>query len=207
MEKADLYRNMYEEHAEQARKHEEQRERITGLVLSIVSILIGFITFAKLSIVSLAVSIPIIMLGAYGYFFAGKHYERFKLHTKIMRAMRHELDALSMNDNHTGKSIAVLREEAEAKHYREFIWPTFSGGRSAAQNNATSWIARQRLHVFWEAIHLMIIVIGICLTISIVAKQFIADEPEIIKVQIIDPIKHPPSVNAGQANTHLSSKK
>lgn len=180
MEKIELYKIMYEEHATHARKHEEQRERITGLVLSIASILIGFITFAKFSMASLAVSVSIIMLGIYGYFFAGKHYERFKFHTKIMRAMRHELNAISRDIAHVEKPMATLRAEAEKKHYEEFTWPTFSRGNSFAQNNAKSWVARQRLHVFWEAIHLMIIVIGMGLTISILAKYFIAGEPDII---------------------------
>ena len=206
MEKADLYRSMYEEHAAQARKHEEQRERITGLVLSIVSILIGFITFAKLSMVSLAVSLPIIMLGVYGYCFAGKHYERFALHTNIMRAMRQELDACSLDTNHIGKSIAVLHREAELAHYQEFVWPRFSGGRSVAQNSATSWIARQRLHVFWEAIYLMIILIGIGLTVSIVAKRLMVDEPEIMKIQIVEP-RTAAALMQTPASAHVPNKK
>lgn len=207
MEKADLYKSMYEEHAAQARKHEEQRERITALVLSIVTLLVGFITFAKLSMASSAASLLIVLLGIYGYFFAGKHYERFKLHTKIMRAMRRELDALTLNEGHVGKSVALLRDEAEAAHYREFVWPRFLGGRSAAQNTATSWVARQRLHVFWEAIHLIVVLIGVGLTFGILAKGCSPDQPDITKIQIVRQETNPSAATPPSGNEQRAAKK
>ena len=40
----------YKEHADQARQHESQRERMTNLVLAITGLLVGFVTFSKLAL-------------------------------------------------------------------------------------------------------------------------------------------------------------
>lgn len=195
MDKTELYRAYYEEHSTQAKIHEEQRERITGIILTIATLLIGLVTFAKLALSALAASIPIILLGVYGWFFAGKHYERFQFHTAVMRRIRNELDALHATPGCAGASLDTLRSEAAAAHYRHFRWPTIAASSRPPQSTATAWIARQRLHVFWEGIHLMVALIGIGLTIGIVAKRFVADEQEINKVQVVGQVAYR---NAGE---------
>jgi hypothetical protein len=40
----------YDEHAQQARQHEDQRERVTNIILSIAGVLIGLITFSEFSL-------------------------------------------------------------------------------------------------------------------------------------------------------------
>ena len=66
----------YKDHADQARQHEAQRERMTNLILTIAGVLVGLITFSKLALWSLPAALAITVLGIFGIFFAGKHYER-----------------------------------------------------------------------------------------------------------------------------------
>ncbi|WEF35527.1 hypothetical protein [Pseudoduganella chitinolytica] len=212
MDRTELYQAYYNEHSAQAKLHEEQRERITGIVLTIATLLIGLVTFAKLALVALAASIPIILLGVYGWFFAGKHYERFKFHTAVMRRIRQELDVMYAAREHVGASLETLRSEAEASHYRRFRWPAYRKSLRPAQGGAASWIARRRLHVFWEGIHLMVALIGVGLTIGIVVKKFVVEEPEITRVQIVGPtacelarsaaLRCAPSTQPGPAGKH-----
>lgn len=196
MDRTELYQAYYSEHAAQAKLHEEQRERITGIILTITSILIGLVTFAKLGLSALAASIPIVLLGLYGWLFAGKHYERFKFHTAVMHRIRREMDALHDTPQYRGASLETLRSEAEALHYQRFRWPGFGESLRPAQHSAGAWIARQRLHLFWEGIHLMVALIGVGLTIGIVLAKVVTQEPEINKVQIVGPIACQPGTPA-----------
>ena len=141
----------YDEHAQQARQHGDQRERATNIILSIAGLLVGLITFAELSLGSLAASLTLIALGVFGIFFSGKHYERFKDHTAIMNCIRDEIDRFWKNPSDTPASLGQLRIDGEIKHYEDFRWPKFRGSNSKYQKSATSWIAKQRVHIFWEA--------------------------------------------------------
>jgi len=187
----------YDEHAQQARQHEDQRERVTNIILSISGVLISFITFAELSLGALAASFTLIALGVFGFFFSGKHYERFKFHTAVMKRIRDEIDELRKDPSRTPAPMSKLRQEGEVKHYQDFRWPQFGGSTSEHQRGATSWIARQRVHVFWEAVPLIVAMIGIALTGAIIIKALILSENEPFKVKV---------VNSGAQQTDLARK-
>lgn len=163
----EILQKYYDEHAEHARLHESQRERATNIILSICGILIGLITFGELNLSDLPASISIIILGIYGFLFSGKHYERFRFHTSIMKEIREEIWN-TKNTPERIKSLKELREIGAKKHYERFKWPKLKGSRSKNQTNAKSWIARQRNHVFWDGLHVIVILIGVILTISII---------------------------------------
>jgi xanthosine utilization system XapX-like protein len=171
----------YDENAAQARQHEDQRERATSLILTIAGLLVGLITFAKLSCWSLPAAICIVLLGAFGFLFAGKHYERSRFHTAIMEKIRVEIEKSEANP----KSLSELREEGEKAHYDHFVWPTLRGSHDELQRGAKYWIARQRLHVFWECVHLLVVVIGVGMCLAILVNGKI--EPKPIKVEIVSP--------------------
>jgi hypothetical protein len=178
--------NYYNEHASQARQHEDQREHMTNILLAVAGVLIGLITHAELSLSSLPAAVALIVLGIFGFLFAGKHYERFKFHTEIMSAIRDDIDCVKQNPKSQPKPLKDLRSAGAKKHYEEFVWPTLSKTDSKKQANARSWIARQRLHVFWEAVHVLVAVIGLALSISIVIKWSIRPHmTEPLKVQIV----------------------
>lgn len=178
----------YDEHAAQARKHEEQRERVTNIVLSIAGLLVGLVTFANLQLWSLIAAGSVSLLGLYGFLFSGKHYERFKFHTAILQAVRKEIERTPNDPDYGKASLSSLRESATNKHYQEFVWPKFSGTNDKAQETATSWIARQRLHVFWEAVHLLIVVIGLALCIAVVLKHALEGSDKPTRIEIITPV-------------------
>src|SRR4051794_24461307 len=116
----------YNEHAAQARQHENDRERMTSIILSVAGVLVGLITFAKLSVGALPAALAIVALGIFGFLFAGKHYERFRFHTSIMAEIRDEIDRLRLAPNEAPRPLAELRDAGDARHYRTFTWPRFS---------------------------------------------------------------------------------
>src|SRR5262249_29150235 len=58
--------NYYKEHADQARQHENQRERMTNIMLAVGGILVGFVTYSKLSLLSLPAALLVLVLGVFG---------------------------------------------------------------------------------------------------------------------------------------------
>ena len=175
----------YDEHAAQARQHESQREALANIILGIAGALIGLMTFAELSLWSLPAGIALIAIGAYGWLFAGKHYERFRFHTAIMSAVRHEMDRVADNPGETAETTSALRSQGETKHYANFTWPQFRGSRSDAQASAKSWIARQRLHVFWEGIPLLVATLGVGMSIAVAANAIRSDDKAPLQVEIV----------------------
>ena len=81
--------------------------------------------------------------------------------------------------------LSKIREKGEENHYTGFRWPRFTGTRDLQQKKAKSWIARQRLHVFWEAVHILVALIGIGLLVAIIAKAVGKPPEEPLKVQIV----------------------
>jgi len=179
----DELESYYNEHASQARQHENQRERITSIILTVATILTGFITANALSSLAIIASISVSLLGMFGFLFAGKHYERSNFHTAIMKQIRNEIDRFSLNKEGGRASLQSLRAKGEQEHYTHFVWPKFSGTDSVAQKNAKSWIARQRTHVFWEMLHILVFLIGIMWTVAILSEDRSEKPP--LKVEII----------------------
>ncbi len=181
--------NYYNEHAAQARAHEEQREKMTNIILSIAGVLIGFVTFANFSIWSITASLSISLLGVYGYFFSRKHYERNRMHVQILRQVRKELDKVENDPNVNVIETKYLRKIGEHYHYKTFGQKTGKTDQGPDQfvldyllqkgedpfvysrANSRSWIARSRTYRFWEGLHLLIILLGIVLSVSILLKS------------------------------------
>lgn len=178
----------YDEHAAQARQHEGQREAMTNIVLGVAGLLVGLVTFGDLSPWSLPAALTMAALGVYGFFFSGKHYERFRFHTTIMSKIRAEMDRLEGAPNDTARPLAVLRNEGAREHYAEFVWPKLRGPGSSLQAGAKSWIARQRLHLFWDGIHVVIAVLGIALCVAIAAKATWLSTKEPLRVEVVQEI-------------------
>jgi hypothetical protein len=184
MEKLENHERFYDEHASQARMHEEQRERVTNIILSIAGVLVGLVTFAKLSYWALPAALSVIILGGYGYLFSGRHYERNRFHTKVMSKVRDEIDRVQGDENAIPEPLSTLRCRAGKEHYREFVWPSFSGSRDKEQSGAKSWIARQRLHIFWELVHLIIAALGLALCLAIVLNERLGEKDKPMKVDV-----------------------
>jgi len=147
---------------------------MTNLVLVISGALIAIIGQSKFAFYSLPAAGTLILLGIYGWFFARKHYERHQLYTEMIREICDEIDrelgVLPWPDTDQQpsrkRSLGKIRGDAEDRHYAEFPRPL-----KEAQKTAKTWIARLRVHYFWEGFHLVVIALGLVLVVVIVLVQ------------------------------------
>lgn len=157
---------------------------MTSAVLGVAALLIGFVALANMSIWCLPAAIAVTALGAYGLLLSGKHHERFKYHLAMMRAIREEMDRVGSAVDAAPKSLIELKAHAEREHYFGFVWPKLRSTRSKPQALATSWIARQRLHMFWESAHAGIAVLGLMLCLFILVKAALPSHKEPTRVEV-----------------------
>ena len=138
---------MYKEQASQARQHETQRERLTGLVIAVAAALVALIAtdLDSPSLGLLAPSLFLVFLGVYAAVFSRKHYERYRLHTTVMRGFRDELEARLNN-----APLAKIRDTAAKKHNSEF-----------------AWLHDKSLHLFWDGLNGSVAIIGFILAVYI----------------------------------------
>ncbi len=137
------YLEMYKEHAQQARQHETQRERMTGAVVAMGVALVAFVS-TNLKEPTPALLLPavlVIILGCYGTVFSRKHYERNRLHTDIMGTFRDALENSLMN-----APLGQIRAGAESTH-----------------NNKFQRLRRWRLHLFWDGLNAFVALAGVIL--------------------------------------------
>jgi hypothetical protein len=174
----------YDDHAAQARQHEKQREVMTNVVLVVAGLLIGLVTLGNMSIWSLPAAMAVAALGAYGLLISGKHYERFNFHTSLMKAIRDEMNRVAGTEGATPRSICELYSQVERDHYFGFVWPKFRATRKKPQAIATSWVARQRMHMFWDSAHAGIAIIGLTLCLFIMVKAAVPVAKEPLRVEI-----------------------
>ena len=135
----DILLVMYKEHADQARQHENQRERMTAVVFTLASAILGLMAIKESSSnVQPWFCVGLIILGLYGAVFSRKHYERNRMHTCILEAYRDELER-----HFPEAPLMKIRSEAKAKH------------------NQTYWLfSRLPLNFFWLLLPLTVSLVG-----------------------------------------------
>jgi Flp pilus assembly protein TadB len=149
----DVLLKMYDEHAQQARQHETQRERMSWIILAVSGVLVTFIANNGLQPNSLIASATLIVLGVYGWLFSLKHYEKNRLHTKIMKSFRDNLGG------ETGLDIDAIRAVGSNSHKDDY-----------KKSPIKSWIWKCRLNHLWAGLPLLIAVLGLALSVIIVAS-------------------------------------
>ena len=175
LERIDVLLKMYEEHANQARQHENQRAQMTTIILALASVVITVITLAKLALYTIPMSLVLVCIGGYGWLFALKHYERNRMHTTIMSVFRDAIDTelgagrTGGSASNTKKSLKELRTCGEKKHYKNYPkrlkeQPSNSEEKDA-RDMARSWVARVGLWKFWAAPHIAVLCIGLLLLV------------------------------------------
>jgi hypothetical protein len=153
---------MYDEHAKQARQHEDQRERMTNLILIVAGALITFISYNGLKADSLIASIALIILGAYGYLFSLKHYERNRYHTTIMKAFR---DGIDQELGSPSSIIARLRNSGAEKHKEN---------EAVYDKHMKERLRNIRLFRLWAGLPLLVAVFGLVLS-ALILVNFLAN--------------------------------
>ena len=115
-----------------------------NLIIVVSAGVIGVITLdGELNSSDLPLSVFLILLGFFGAAFTAKHYERYRMHDARLKEIRDKLDRLLPN-----LKMKKLRRTAIKKHKARF--PVLS---------------RLRLTHFWIAIHLLIELLGIVISI------------------------------------------
>ena len=126
---------MHDEHANQARQHEDQRASMTNLILLVAGALVTFVSYNGLKADSLVASIAMIGLGTYGCLFSLKHYERNRLHVTVLRAFRDEMD---QELNSTRPRIGDVEEQGRYAHKSDF-----------GKTDLRRWVMNFGLHTLW----------------------------------------------------------
>jgi multisubunit Na+/H+ antiporter MnhG subunit len=163
MNRLDSLWKFYDEHGSHARAHEDQRERMTGLLITIAGVLIAFFGAKEASLaVQLTGAALLVVLGVYGHFFSRKHYERNRFHTKIMRSIRSEIDLELEKPGQSSTSLKALRAKGAKDHYDQFPKEDEDDPRRCAK----SWLARTRLNRYWAWVPLFVVLVGVCLGIA-----------------------------------------
>ena len=142
----DVLQKFYVEHATQARQHETLRDRSTALMVTISAALGGFLgsNFQRIDAAPFkAVATLVVALGVFGALVSYKHYERNRMHVRIVGALRHRVNAELKKL--TGLDNEVLMSEARSGHEAEFAFH------------------RVRTYSLWIAINLAVAVVGMVL--------------------------------------------
>jgi hypothetical protein len=110
----------YEEHASQARQHETLRATVTSILSAIAAAVVSLASLGGLDKADIPAGTIVIVLALLGVALSLKHYERNRLHTKILEAIRDEITRLDQDQTAIPRSTQKIRGEAEKEHNSNF---------------------------------------------------------------------------------------
>jgi hypothetical protein len=142
---SDVLLAYWQEQRAQARHAEEQRSTLTNLILVIAAAALGFLSQWGWETRTLAITVPLVLLGVFGAVASAKLYERNLYHYEQAAAFSREL----------GRATGVVEHEKFLRDVRE----RFAGLHPA--------MGRVRLYVLWITLHAMIAVLGLGLSIAL----------------------------------------
>ncbi|CAA6818801.1 MAG: Unknown protein [uncultured Thiotrichaceae bacterium] len=142
--KEEIFIQLYSEHSAWSRHQESQRANISNLILTMTAMgiaLIGYDDVIEKS--DLPFSVFILLLGFFGLVFIHKYYVQFKYHDSRVEAYKSML-------NESLESTDILKIEKESD-------------RKAKENHKL--FTKIRVNYIWIAIHSLISLAGLILTI------------------------------------------
>jgi hypothetical protein len=149
-DKYDLLWNIYQEHCNWERHHENQRSSVTNILIAVAAGVLGIIALdGKLAPTDLPLTIFLIIQGVFGSIFVAKQYERFARHQRLANKYRQEL-----NDGYLDAKIVQLRKEGDLEQERQY-----------------KYLSKLRLHQLWVYLHLSFAIFGLVLTIIIIGQK------------------------------------
>jgi len=89
----DLW-HYYDEHATQARQHENMRATVTSTLAGIAAAVVGLAGVGGLTVADLPAGLVVIVLSGLGVALSIKHYERNRFHTKVLSEVRQEIQRI-----------------------------------------------------------------------------------------------------------------
>ena len=151
----------YDEHASQARQHENLRATATTILSGIAAAVVGLAGLGGLDRADIPAGLVVVLLALLGVALSLKHYERNRLHTDILDAVRDEIDRLDEDDAATPHCTKQIRREAVQEHNTSF---TVLKGSKRKGNFASPW-TKVRLHLLWLGLPSAVGVVGALLVI------------------------------------------
>jgi hypothetical protein len=158
---ADLWR-FYDEHAAQARQHENMRATVSSTLAGIAAAVAALAAVGGLTVADVPAGLVIVLLGVLGGALSIKHYERNRMHTAILDEIREHIDQLQSSSPASARSTGDLRKAGVRKHERSFS--VFSGTRHKgddADHRISPWVNRIRLHLLWLGLPAGVGIVGL----------------------------------------------
>ncbi len=154
---ADLW-HFYDEHAAQARQHENLRATVTGTLAAIAAAVTALAGVGGLTVADIPAGLVVIIVGGLGVALSLKHFERNRFHAEVMRHVQNEIEKLRRaSDSGAGQACSKLWESAKKCHRHEFsMWR-----RSDEQRQGGPYWVRVRLYFLWAGLPLGIGLVGI----------------------------------------------
>ena len=163
---AHLWR-YYEEHAQHAREHEQLRAHVASTMAAMAAAVVGLAGVGGLSKADVPAGFVVVVLSGLGVALSIKHYERFKMHTSVMKVVRDEIDRLQAEAGWAGPDTGRLRKTGEARHAAAFgvlgerkKQPVGAAGQPRIVK-VSPWVDRVRLNLLWLGLPAAIGLIGI----------------------------------------------
>lgn len=155
----------YEEHAAQARQHETLRATVTSTLSGIAAAVIGFASLGGLTLSDVLPGLVVVAIGVLGGALSIKHYERNRLHTRILRAIREEIAALERDPGRQPSSTVGVRQKGERMHAEEFSLHKKKRDRTSdTARPASRWITVS-LFQLWLGLNAILTIIGILVVV------------------------------------------
>jgi hypothetical protein len=159
----------YEEHAAQARQHETLRASVASILGGIGAAVVALAGTDGMTRTDAFAGVVVIALGILGAALSIKHYERNRMHTRIMGEIRDEISALQQKPELGPRRTGAIRAAAEKYHNKTFtLFERRSDcGRKSEENTVarSRWV-RLRLHTLWLLLNLFVALVGVLLVIA-----------------------------------------
>jgi hypothetical protein len=158
-DKADILTTLYTEERVQARQAEDQRATLTNIIIIVVGAGLAFITNNDIGRLTLAVSIPMTIIGLYGAVSTAKYFERWFRHWNRAYAYQAQLFDLHPDINEKLGTYELELVRSRRYPYEREI------------NERFPRLSALKLYRLWIGFHCAVAVGGVLLTLLV----FVAD--------------------------------
>ena len=159
---ADLWR-FYEEHAAQARQHEDLRGTVTSILTAIAAAVVGPSGLGGLDNSDIPAGLVVVILSGVGVALSIKHYERNRFHSAVLAEARRDIDRLQQGNRAGARSTNEIRDQAKADHEKRFS--ILARSKPRKRQSLSPWPSKVRLHLLWLGLPLGIGIIGCAMVV------------------------------------------
>jgi hypothetical protein len=157
---ADLW-HFYDEHAAQARQHENLRPTVTGTLAAIAAAVTALAGVGGLTVADVPAGLVVIIVAGLGVALSLKHFERNRFHAVVMWHVQREIQRLRREPLASPRQASELWEAAKTAHREGFAaWRKTDDQRLGK----SPWV-RIRLYFLWVGLPFGIAAVGLVIVI------------------------------------------